>query len=121
MTADPRSDKRKKTVTAFARIGCLGVNDDSDDSDFDFRSVFNSELPRPSKAKQAELPVTSACSLCGSSSRLYAVRVRERLRHPRERVEQHLVEESHRRAAPLPVRAVGAARPPRRRRPRRWR
>ena len=57
MTADPRSDKRKKTATAaFAIDDRLGVNDDSDDPDFDFSSVFNSGPPRPTKAKQAELP-----------------------------------------------------------------
>ena len=52
--------------------------------------------------------------VCG----LWAVRVREGLRHPCERVEQQLVEVTHRRAAPPPVRAVSTVRPPRLRPPR---
>ena len=44
---------------------------------------------------------------------LCVLRVREGLRHPCERVEQQLVEVTHRRAAPFPVRAVGTGRPPR--------
>ena len=50
---------------------------------------------------------------CGLWTVHGAVRVREGLRHPCERVEQQLVEVTHRRAAPLPVRAVSTARPPR--------